>query len=638
MPDWSIVNPPPEGHPDVASWAWNLFEISRRERRRLNLEERWRTSYRLYRGDHGQGGRNRAFTMLNLFFANIERTKANITARKPVAQVRNVDGVDDGSDKILSAKAAAWWQDTNQQSKLKSSCLSNEINGATVEKAVWEKGLGRPNVLICDPFSFFPAPGKWEDISIDPPFVCHAVAEVVEIVEKTFGVEPGTVNADDVYTILGEDRELFRPKVVISQAPGTTNVDSGITYHGTSAAGLGSNWNERRALVVEVWVHDYTTETIISQEVTGIDEQGKPIITKASQERQIYPDGIRVITVTNNGDLLLDDKPNPNLNHAILDENCMSWGRYPFYLANSYEDTTSIWGFSAVEQTSDLNAKINELFSKMFAYIMRAMLPPLILPKDCGVETYEVNNKPGLILRPHSAQHAAGIRFVPVPPLSADFFTIFNMMIELYDRVYQIEDADRGERPTGVIAASAIVALQERNAVLIQHKINAMDHLVEMRGRWAISFWQNFGLETELVEIKGSEPAEFRGINFAGRRFKYVVESGSTVPKTSLQLEEQAKEFYKAGAIDRQALLEAVNFPGWKEIIERVGEGQLGQAIQVLIQAGLPEDIGQQLYQQLMQPQGGPGNRPQGQQPTAGNPAVQTIQPGVPRAYQGAVR
>ena len=76
MPDWSIVNPPPEGHPDVASWAWNLFEISRRERRRLNIEDRWRTSYRLYRGDHGQGGRNRAFTMLNLFFANIEDRKS----------------------------------------------------------------------------------------------------------------------------------------------------------------------------------------------------------------------------------------------------------------------------------------------------------------------------------------------------------------------------------------------------------------------------------------------------------------------------------------------------------------------------------------------------------------------------------
>ena len=205
----------------------------------------------------------------------------------------------------------------------------------------------------------------------------------------------------------------------------------------------------------------------------------------------------------------------------------------------------------------------------------------------------------------------------------------------MHDRVHAVQDVDRGETPRNITAASAIVARQERNAVLIQHKINAMDHLVEMRGRWAISFWQNFGLETELVEIKGSEPAEFRGINFAGRRFKYVVESGSTVPKTSLQLEEQAKEFYKAGAIDRQALLEAVNFPGWKEIIERVGEGQLGQAIQVLVQAGLPEEAGQQLYQQLMQPQGGPGNVSQGNE--MGNPAIQKIQPGIPMAQRGSI-
>ena len=131
-----------------------------------------------------------------------------------------------------------------------------------------------------------------------------------------------------------------------------------------------------------------------------------------------------------------------------------------------------------------------------------------------------------------------------------------------------------------------------------------------MRGRCAISFFQNFGVFPELINAQGStQPV--RGIDLASREFNYVVESGSTVAKTSLQVQEQAEMLYKEGAIDRQALLETLNFPNWKEIIERVGEGQLGQALQILVQAGLPQETAAVLYQYLMQPQGGPGNRPQ---------------------------
>ena len=59
------------------------------------------------------------------------------------------------------------------------------------------------------------------------------------------------------------------------------------------------------------------------------------------------------------------------------------------------------------------------------------------------------------------------------------------------------------------------------------------------------------------------------------------------------------------------ALLEAVKFRGWRQIVERMAEaGPLEQAMQILIQAGLPEEIVQQLYEFAMQNQGGPGNDP----------------------------
>ena len=78
---------------------------------------------------------------------------------------------------------------------------------------------------------------------------------------------------------------------------------------------------------------------------------------------------------------------------------------------------------------------------------------------------------------------------------------------------------------------------------------------------------------------------EFRGCELAGRKFNYVVETGSTTPRTSLQKEETAKWLYQVGAIGRQGLLEALNWENWKEEIERSAEGQLGQALQILIEA-----------------------------------------------------
>ena len=112
-----------------------------------------------------------------------------------------------------------------------------------------------------------------------------------------------------------------------------------------------------------------------------------------------------------------------------------------------------------------------------------------------------------------------------------------------------------------------------------------------------------------------------------------MVESGSTVARTSIQQQEQAIALYRDKAIDRQALLETLNFPGWKQIIERVGEGQLDQAIQILVQAGMTEEEAVSLKQYLLEPQNGTRAQTGGRQQ---QPDVGRQQPGVPRAKQGA--
>lgn len=615
LSDYSLSSTPSTGHKDVGPFFWDLYEKAKAEKERLFIPERLAACYAMYRGEIGNilgrypANKRRAIGV-NLFFANIQRTVANITSKNPVAEVADQDGINDGADKFFTQAIKNWWSETEQGEKLRTSALKMEKYGITVERYNWDKLHNNMETVIIDPFAWFPAPGVYESID-DYPYIGHAFPMDIDMVEARYNVEG--VEPDEVYSLLGEDREELRP-IPTNQTPGAAAYTGGKTMVANPTTLDGGSSRTGRALVVQMWVVDNST-----------DKEGK----------LIYPDGIRVVTMTNHGKMVLSDVKNPNVNWELEPAQrkaTFAWGRKPFGKANSYKDTTSVWGFSAIEQTGDLIAKINEIVNRLVAWALKTMSPTLIVPQDTGITRDMINNKPNLVLMPSNAASAKGIGYVAVPNLPSGFFSVLDILRQFHDQVHQIEDADRGVVPSGVTAASAILALQERNAVLMQHKIFSIDYLVRMRGRWAISMEQNFGTVTKQVEVEGT-PVEKRPIELAGRNFNYLVESGGTVAKTSLQLQEQAVQLWGSGAIDRQATLEALNYPGWKEIVERMGQNELDAALSVLVQSGLAEEDALMMKQYLMQPQGGPGNRPQGNAQTSGPGA--SARAGVPRAQQG---
>ncbi len=608
--EYTLSNPPPKDHPDLAEWVWGLFEDSYSEKERLGLMERWKANYKLFRGNHwGEKARNNPDKItINLSFANIQRTVANITAKNPVAKVIDLDGNEDQADQVLTRKMKKWWNETEQQARLARSSLNNEIYGITIEKAVWSSAKKQFLPVLMDPYSYFPAPGYFEDQE-DMPYEIHAFSIPVFSVEDTFGVEG--VKEDNVQQILGrEEREDVRPNTILA--------DSGVgVVLDQARKDLDSRGNTGGdALVLELWIKDTTRH---AADVIEVDDKTGEEIVLREKGSLIYPDGVRVITMCNKN-VLLNDMTNPNVNMALPEEvanKSFAWGRRPFYKVNSYEDTTSIWGFSAGEQTGDLNKKINEIVSRIAAYCNRVLFPTLIVEKGAGITKSMINNKPGLVLMPNRPN--ARIEYLQVPNLPTNFFNTLDLLINFHDRVYQIEDADRGVQPTGVTAASAIVALQERNAVLIRHKIRATEFLCRMRGRWNISFIQNFSVKPEKITMTDETIYEFSGIELAGRQFNYIVESDSTVARTNVGDQEQAVGLYKINAIDRTALLDELNYKNKKQIIERMGETQLDEAFNVLVDSGMDKDEALQLRQYLMKPQNGPG----AVEPEAGTPKAQ---------------
>jgi hypothetical protein len=650
MPDidqkWNLSKIPPKGHKDVADFAASLFEIAKEERERLNKPTDFLSNYALYRGrESGRTTtRNKAQTPVNLYFANIERTVSNITAREPVGEVVDLDGIDDGAETMLTNRLKKWWETTGQQTKTRLSAKSMEVYGITVEKPYWDQNNLRPDIEMQDPYGFFPAPGNFDDISIEAPFVAFAYLDTVASVEELFKVKD--VAEDAAYELLGVEREEYKADNY-KEKQRMGNYDDPM-YRSKRNDKAPSSATIKRCLILEVWVRDTrertikdTTAVIDQQGFPEFDDKGYPLYDEMTQKEFVYPDQVRKITITKRKQgaksearsdyMVLDDSSNPNINPRIdpkLTRTTHPWGRFPVYHANSYRDLVSIWGFAAAEQVGDLVVKINKIFTKLMSYVINVMAPPLIVQQHCGISRNMIESeltKGGrLVLMPTTPN--ARIEFMQIPNLPQTFFQMLEMVINLFDRVYQIEDADRGQAPKGVIAASAIVALQERNQVLMQSKTSSIDNIAEQRSKWAIGLWQNWGTKEELIEL-AEEPAVFIGTDFIGRNFSYVVEAGSSTPRTSLQIQEMAQKLFEMQAIDRRALLEAINYPKWQEIIERMGETELDAALQVLIDSGLPEEVAIQMKQQLMLPQGGPGDTGQG--------AVKKVSPAGPKSGQG---
>jgi len=604
--DFDITSPPKQGHEDVGPWANMIFDMSRAWRDdELKLSDIWRANYKLFRGNHWGENKKRNDVTINLFFSNIVRTVANVTARHPVAEVIDLDGSGGDLAKIATARVKKWWLDTNQRTKLRATTLNSEIYGITWEKSIWSGRFKEPGIVIVDPFAVFPYPGNWEDVAKDCPALCHATAIDPKVVQNMYNIKE-EIEIDETFTLLGGERE----EVSGTSSYGTTRTSVGLQGHIRSIRSQSMGNKGEKALVVELWCRDYSK-----------DKEGE----------LIYPGGIRVITFCNGGKLVLSDVANPGINTELaipqVETNYL-YNRFPLWKSNSYQDTTSLFGFSAAEQTADLNIKIDELVSRLVNFAMRSMTGIMVIPPGSGITKRHLNTNPNLVLFPDTHDAATGIKIIPFPNPPAIVGQVIDMLTSMHDRVHAIQDADRGESPAGITAASAIVALQERNAVLIQHKIDGIDRLVTERGNYSIAQWQMHGHGIETINAD-DETYQFVGVKMAGKSFNYTVESGSSMPKTSLQIQEQAQALFEKGGIDQQALLETLNFPKWREIVERMGEKQLDQAMQILVQSGLPKDQAIQLMEVLMQPQGGPGdNQPQ---------IEQAPQPGVPRSYQGEI-
>jgi len=606
---------PPKDDPEVGKFFGELYQKAFDERDRLGMPTRWMANYLLSRSKSMDTAKLRtmltgghsASLSLGLIGANIERTVANITAQSPVASVRSTSG--DGSLAAQMSAMTEQWNNAEEQGKtLELTVKTQETYGTGLEKAVLSKVTGKMSPIPLDVTAFVPAPGRYHDIQ-KMPYCCHQYLEDIDVLENLHpharGLLQETSGLSEVFLTDREEALIADNQRGGGLQPGLASSSGYSPNQYTSARNMDTKF-QNKTLVIEVWCKDFSTKA-----TEEIGEDGEPV------KKYVHPGNIRMVKLakqSSKGDyFVLFDGPNPNINWALTEaqvKRTYLFNRYPFYESRSYTDTEMFWGYAQGETTGDIAQAIDELWRMVVKYLKMSLLPPLILPADTGLDLSHFAYVERLVLQPNSYQTSLGIRFLEMPAPPAWLFQAIDILVRFFDRSSQIEDVDRGDAPSGIVAASAIQMLQERAAVLMRAKIRAVDSIVRNRGRCFISFLQNFHVEPEAVNVSGTGVL-VSGISFLDAEFSYVVESGSTVIKTEAEDRQQATELFQLGAIDQVALLEAVKFRGWREVVERMAEkGPLEQAMQILIQAGLPEELVQNLYAFALESQGGPGNDP----------------------------
>jgi hypothetical protein len=274
------------------------------------------------------------------------------------------------------------------------------------------------------------------------------------------------------------------------------------------------------------------------------------------------------------------------------------WDRFPFAAANSQKDPANGWGMGDIEQLEWLQTEFNKALSQLVLEKDRAARRKIINPRTSGVPNEQFTNFPG-ILNPSNAMEAAGIRYLDYPQVPVDLQNAVQLFKDLFFLVSGSFDLDQAQVPgREVIAYKAIAALMERAATMMRGKIRSYSRLVRERGRMYLSHVMNFYTEDRWISFNKEDGTQgfktIRGSNLIVPA-KLTVVTGSTMPVSKIQQREEAIVLYDKKAIDAQELLAKLDWSNRAEVINRMMQGPLGQALNNYQSMGMPPQLVQLL-------------------------------------------
>ena len=487
----------------------------------------------------------------NLVFSTIEAIRPIMTDNNPkfIAVPTSPEGQEFSTDVQMALDFE--WEREKLATKLPAQLIPMLVYGTAVWFVQWngkEGEYGNINIKPIDPFNIFPDPLA-ENID-NSEYIVYATYKNANQLKQMFPNKASAI----------EGSRINMSELVANRDENDSQ-------------------EENQVLVLEMWCRDWTT----------MDENVK------DEQVLKYPKG-RVITCLPELGIILDDKKNPYKD-----------GKFPFVLMKNYDVPFKFWGVGEVEQILSPQIYINELTNQIIDNAKSTANMQWIIDKNSGIGQGKLTNRPGLVIRKNPGSEVRRDTPPPMPTYVRE--TIDVMKADIQD-ISGVLDSLKGEKQTGVVAASAILALQEASQSRIRLKIKIMESNLSELANMVYSRMQQFwklDRWVRITDIEGNPLFREIGQRVLQNDYDLKVQAGSTMPVNKNAMMDLMIRLAQTNAedglpvVDRKAILEYLPVGDKKAITERFSELQAKQEQQQLEQQQAEQQLQQQQLAQQQQ-------------------------------------
>jgi hypothetical protein len=579
----------------------------------------------------------KASPSLNVLRAAVQTVLPIMTDSSPDFDINPQEPSDYQFADTLNKLVDNWWQRRNMQVSLTTCILDSLIFPIGVMKCVWNDeidGIGDIECSRVDP----------RNIYVDADCTDFTDAKYI-IEEKWIGSSELKIKFPDKAQYITGARSATDSKRqdsgktmggdVTLQSP--IDQDVQIQSNGDSDKNTSATAGQLKSVrVLECWVRD---ETMDEQQVEDKNGEQSTVFKKK------YPRG-RVITILPDSQVLLQAVDNPYAD-----------GKFPYVRFVDTLVAGQIWGDGEVGPLIETQKMINKVGATITDWCNRMTNSVWVIDDDSGVNPAMLTNQVGLII---SKRRGTEVRREAAQNLPSEVFEFYNLLMRLIDQQSGIHDTSRGRTPSGVTAAAAIQSLQDADQTRIRLKERNLQASLVQLGYMVTSRMLQFYTTPRVVRITGAQewpefyevffsreeqqeqgnpyPDQFadaqemiptkkyvantKQYQFSPSTRQYVavtdwqqtapskgefdveVQAGTSLPFMKQRRSNLAFQLFQAGAIDQEALLEAVEFPKSDETMRRMNEAKQ-QAAQA--QAAATQPIGPGAYAPIGAAPVGPG-------------------------------
>jgi hypothetical protein len=522
-----------------------------------NISKGWNEIPDFYRGNSQWGEErpsHKLSPVLNFVQQSIERKVSQMTDTKPYMDILPYHDPLNEVAQALEAIVASKWSEQSLDMTLTDVVFFSELYGTCGVNTCYDKMIDDITVKCVDPrcLNFDPMVMSSQDLWM-AEYVRLDTVLPTSLLKQKYPAKASEIQDDAPFTF----------KKPVEKGLTGRQVRKPISHV------RGNKGAIKRSIVKEYWLKDRSM----------------------ARGKEKYPGG-RHITV--GGGAIVQDGANPYWD-----------SRHPIDILDWHRNPDSAWGQGDVLGLMELQRLINKLIAVVSENGI--LMTNAIWMGDSNALTAKdwdaLDNVPGLKVK---KRPGSKLERVSPPPLSQSVFQLIAYLEKALEKLSGHTEVVQGKSPGEVKSGIAIEALQTAAMSLIRLKARSLESLIERAGQKLIA--RIFQYETNdrmMWRVAGGEEYEafqfFRaaltdktkfpnGPKDAWKDFLFKIRPGSSLSQSNWQKSLVAMQMYSAQPeplIDRQAVLETMDWPGRYDIQKRLDEKKSDDMQIAMIMSGM---------------------------------------------------